>query len=55
LWRQALATKAQLPWRIKKNAILPCAKRLYSQIAQTLPQDEEIADYVVSLAIEARR
>ena len=28
---------------------------LYRQIAQTLPQGEEIADYVVSLAIEARK
>ncbi len=28
MWRQALATKAQLLWRIKKNAVLPCDKRL---------------------------
>ena len=28
MWRQALATKAQLLWRIKKNAHLPCDKRL---------------------------
>ena len=28
MWRQALATKAQLLWRIKKNARLPCDKRL---------------------------
>ena len=28
MWRQALATKAQLLWRIKKNAALACDKRL---------------------------
>ena len=28
---------------------------LYRQIAQTLPQGEEMADYVVSLSIEARK
>jgi hypothetical protein len=28
MWRQALQTKAQLLWRIKKNAVLPCEKRL---------------------------
>ena len=28
MWRQALATQAHLLWRIKKNAILPCDKRL---------------------------
>jgi SAM-dependent methyltransferase/DNA-binding transcriptional ArsR family regulator len=28
---------------------------LYKQIAETLPQDEEMADYVVSLSIEARK
>lgn len=28
MWRQALATKAQLLWRIKKNALLTCDKRL---------------------------
>jgi len=28
MWRQALATKAQLLWRMKKNARLPCDKRL---------------------------
>ena len=28
MWRQALATNAQLLWRIKKNAVLPCDKRL---------------------------
>jgi hypothetical protein len=37
MWRQALATKAQLLWRIKKNAVLPCDKRLtdgsYSRVA----------------------
>ena len=28
---------------------------LYKQIAKTLPQGEEMADYVVSLSIEARK
>jgi hypothetical protein len=28
---------------------------LYRQIAETLPQGEEIADYVVSLSIEAKK
>ena len=28
LWQQALATHAQLLWRVKHNACLPCAKRL---------------------------
>ena len=28
---------------------------LYKQIAETLPQGEEMADYVVSLSIEARK
>ena len=28
MWRQALATNAQLLWRIKKNAVLPCDQRL---------------------------
>src|SRR5437867_1300506 len=28
MWRQALATNAQLLWRIKKNAVLPCDTRL---------------------------
>jgi Transposase DDE domain len=27
-WRQALATNAQLLWRIRKNAVLPCDRRL---------------------------
>jgi hypothetical protein len=28
MWRQALATKATLLWRINKNAVLPCDQRL---------------------------
>ncbi|MGB9103965.1 MAG: IS4 family transposase [Terriglobales bacterium] len=28
MWRQALATQAQLLWRVKKNLRLPCEKRL---------------------------
>lgn len=28
LWQQTAATRAQLLWRIKKNAILPCERRL---------------------------
>ena len=28
MWRQAAATQAKLLWRIKKNAVLPCEKRL---------------------------
>jgi hypothetical protein len=28
MWRLALATNAQLLWRMKKNAVLPCDKRL---------------------------
>ena len=29
MWRQAASTQAKLLWRIKKNAVLPCEKRLF--------------------------
>ena len=43
MWRQALATKAQLLWRIKKNAVLPCDKRLAdgSYLSRIYPSEKD--------------
>jgi len=43
MWRQALATKAQLLWRIKRNAILPCDRRLAdgSYLSRIYPSDKD--------------
>ena len=43
MWRQALATKAQLLWRIKKNARLPCDKRLAdgSYLSRLYPSEKD--------------
>ena len=43
MWRQALATKAQLLWRIKKNAVLPCDKRLAdgSYLSRVYPSQQD--------------
>src|SRR5450756_1402330 len=43
MWRQALATKAQLLWRIKKNAVLPCDKRLSdgSYLSRIYPSEKD--------------
>jgi len=43
MWRQALATKAQLLWRIKKNAVLPCDERLAdgSYLSRIYPSDKD--------------
>ena len=43
MWRQALATKAQLLWRIKKNARLPCDKRLAdgSYLSRIYPSEKD--------------
>jgi len=43
MWRQALATKAQLLWRIKKNAVLACDKRLTdgSYLSRIYPSEKD--------------
>ena len=43
MWCQALATKAQLLWRVKKNAVLPCDKRLTdgSYLSRTYPSERD--------------
>ncbi len=43
MWRQALATKAQLLWRMKKNAVLPCDQRLAdgSYLSRIYPSDKD--------------
>ncbi|EQD26354.1 transposase IS4 family protein, partial [mine drainage metagenome] len=43
MWRQALATKAQLLWRMKKNAVLPCDKRLVdgSYLSRIYPSEKD--------------
>jgi Insertion element 4 transposase N-terminal/Transposase DDE domain len=43
MWRQALATKAQLLWRIKKNSRLPCDERLAdgSYLSRIYPTDKD--------------
>jgi hypothetical protein len=54
MWRQALATKAQLLWRIKKNAALPCDKRLSdgSYLSRIYASDKDRRHH--SHAIEVR-
>lgn len=43
MWRQALATNAQLLWRLKKNAILACDKRLTdgSYLSRIYPSEKD--------------
>ena len=43
MWRQALATQAQLLWRIKRNAVLPCDRRLAdgSYLSRIYPSDKD--------------
>ncbi len=43
MWRQALATQAQLLWRIKKNSRLPCEKRLAdgSYLSRIYPSEKD--------------
>jgi len=43
MWRQALATNAQLLWRIKKNAVLPCDQRLVdgSYLSRAYPSEKD--------------
>lgn len=43
MWRQALATQAQLLWRVKKNAVLPCDKRLSdgSYLSRIYPSEKD--------------
>jgi hypothetical protein len=43
MWRQALATNAQLLWRIKKNAVLPCDQRLVdgSYLSRAYPCEKD--------------
>lgn len=43
MWRQALATKATLLWRIKKNAVLPCDERLAdgSYLSRIYPSEKD--------------
>ena len=43
MWRQALATKATLLWRIKKNAVVPCDERLAdgSYLSRIYPSEKD--------------
>ena len=43
MWQRALATQAQLLWRIKANAALPCEKRLAdgSYLSRIYPSDKD--------------
>jgi hypothetical protein len=43
MWRQALATKAALLWRIKRYAVLPCDRRLAdgSYLSRIYPSDKD--------------
>jgi hypothetical protein len=43
MWQRALATRAQLLWRIKANAALPCEKRLAdgSYLSRIYPSDKD--------------
>ena len=43
MWRQALATKAQLLWRIKRNAVMPCEERLAdgSYLSSIFPSEKD--------------
>jgi hypothetical protein len=43
MWRQALATNAQLLWRMKKNAVLSCDKRLAdgSYLSRIYPSEKD--------------
>jgi hypothetical protein len=43
MWHRARATKAQLLWRMKKNAVLPCDKRLVdgSYLSRIYPSDKD--------------
>lgn len=43
MWQRALATGAQLLWRIKANAVLPCDKRLAdgSYLSRIYPSDKD--------------
>jgi len=43
MWRQTLATQAQLLWRIKKNARLPCDERLAdgSYLSRIYPSEKD--------------
>ena len=46
MWRDALKTKADLLWRVKKNLILPCIKRLedgsYLSKVYNSPRDRDV-------------
>lgn len=43
LWRQAAATGAELVWRVKRNAVLPCVERLEdgSYLSKIYPSDKD--------------
>jgi hypothetical protein len=43
LWRQAAATGAELVWRMKRNAVLPCVERLEdgSYLSKIYPSDKD--------------
>lgn len=43
MWQQAIATQAQLLWRIKKNSRLPCEKRLAdgSYLSRIYPSEKD--------------
>jgi hypothetical protein len=53
MWRQALATKAQLLWRIKRNAVLPCDRRLAdgSYLSRIYPSDKDRRQQTNAIAV----
>ena len=53
MWRQALATNAQLLWRIKKNAVLPCDKRLTdgSYLSRIYPSEKDRRQQTNAIAV----
>ena len=53
MWRQALATKAQLLWRIKRNAVLPCARRLAdgSYLSRIYPSEKDRRQQTNAIAV----
>ncbi|MHB1201393.1 MAG: IS4 family transposase [Polaromonas sp.] len=53
MWRQALATNAQLLWRLKKNAILACDKRLTdgSYLSRIYPSEKDRKHQTNAIAV----
>jgi hypothetical protein len=53
MWQQALATQAQLLWRIKKNVRLPCEKRLSdgSYLSRIYPSEKDRRHHTHALRV----